>query len=133
MRFQGLARDLRAQFNGRFTKFTQDTEVLIWGLNREIWSCDPSNNASYTKLTNFIQGYVDNKINLSSDGTCSPTCKDLQKTKNYNCNKNTLCGRNYYDGNKTRCNGVVRECDFFDSGMTYCPNVSGEYQIRFIY
>lgn len=126
-RYQGLARDLRAKFNGRYTKFTQESEVLMWGLSREVWNCDPPNDASsYTKLTNFIQGYVDNKINMNADGSCSPMCKQLKKTKNFGCNKNTLCGRNYLDSNKTRCNGVVRDCDFFDSGMTYCPNVSGE-------
>lgn len=126
MRYQGLARNLRAQFNGRYSKFTQETEVLIWGLSREVWNCDPTNNASYTKLTNFIQGYVDNKINLTPEGSCSPMCRDLKQTRNYHCNQNTLCGRNYLDSNKTRCNGVVRDCDFFDSGMTYCPNVSVE-------
>lgn len=100
----------------------------MWNLSRVIWSCDNfSSNESYTQLTNFIQGYVDNEINLNADGSCAPYCSDFKATKNYGCKTGTLCAANYLDHNKTRCMGSVRDCDYFGPSFTYCSNVSNDF------
>lgn len=97
----------------------------MWNLSRIVWSCDDFNsNESYAQLTNFIQGYVDNQINLNPDGSCTSYCTDYKATKNYGCKANTLCSKNYLDQNKTRCDGTVRNCDYFGPTFEYCPNVS---------
>lgn len=93
----------------------------MWNLSRTIWSCDDFNKAdSYTSLTNFIQGYVDNEVNLSPDGSCAPYCSDLKITKNYDCKPKTMCA----SMNATQCEGTVRDCDYFGPTFTYCSSVS---------
>lgn len=105
----------------------------MWNLSQIVWSCDDFKTAdTYTQLTNFIQGYVDNEINLNPYGSCAPYCSDYKSTKNYDCNEKTLCAANYYDKNKTRCHGTIRDCDYFDSTFTYCPNVSESNKLFFI-
>lgn len=123
LHFHKTARDQRVSFNYQYTTFTQQSENLMWNLSRVVWSCDNFNsNESYTQLTNFVQGYVDNEINLNADGSCMPYCSDFKATKNYGCKAGTLCAANYLDHNKTRCLGSVRDCDYFGPSFTYCSN-----------
>lgn len=97
----------------------------MWNLSRIVWSCDNfSSNESYTELTNFIQGYVDNQINMNPDGSCAPYCTDFKETKSYGCKEGTICAANYLDHNKTRCMGTIRDCDYFGPSFSLCPNVS---------
>lgn len=97
----------------------------MWNLSRIVWSCDDfSSNDSFTQLTNFIQGYVDNEINMNPDGSCAPYCTDFKETKSYGCKEGTMCAANYLDHNKTRCLGTIRDCDYFGPSFNLCPNVS---------
>lgn len=97
----------------------------MWNLSRIVWSCDDfRTNESYTQLTNLVQGIVDNEINLNPDGTCTKYCTDFKQTKNYDCKPNTLCADTNLDRNKTRCEGSIRDCDYFGPTFSYCPNVS---------
>lgn len=125
MTFHKTARDQRIAFNYQYAEFTQQSESLMWNLSRVVWACDDFNaNESYSSLTNFIQGYVDNEINLSPDGSCAPYCSDFKVAKNYNCKANTLCAAK----NKTRCEGTVRDCGYFGPTFSYCPNVSSYFK-----
>lgn len=130
MHFHKTARDQRVSFNYKYTAFAEQSENLMWNLSRVVWSCDNFNsNESYTQLTNFIQGYVDNEINLNPDGSCAPYCSDFKSTKSYGCKAGTMCATNYLDHNKTRCLGTVRDCDYFGPSFSLCPNVSNGFLI----
>lgn len=96
----------------------------MWSLSREVWNCDNKSVGAYTQLTNFIQGYVENKINMNAEFSCSNYCTDFNETKQYGCHNKTACGYNFLDRNKTMCTGTIRDCDYFDSSMIYCSNVS---------
>lgn len=123
--YHKIARDRRVSFNYKYAAYTQQTEALVWNLSQVVWSCDDFvDPQSYTQLTNFIQGYIDNEMNLNPYGSCAPYCTDYKITRNYECHDKTICAANYYDKNKTRCDGTVLNCDYFDSMFTYCPNVS---------
>lgn len=123
--FHFIARELRIYFNYRYTTFTKNSENLMWNLSRLVWSCDDFQSPrTSTQLTNFLQGYIDNEINMNSNGSCSMHCRDYRSTWNYGCNKKTICATNYFDLNKTRCDGFIRDCDYFGASFDYCPNVS---------
>lgn len=99
---------------------------------------------SYTEITNFMQGYIENEINFNRDGSCRQTCNDYDRVDNrvddrvdnrvddrvdHNnnrvyCRNHTICNLNYLDKNKTRCDGQIRSCMFIDSDLSICPNVS---------
>lgn len=79
---------------------------------------------SYTEIVNFIQGYIDNEINFNREDTCSKQCSDFKHVDYHICRNSTLCILNYLDKNKTRCDGDIRSCEFIESDMELCPNVS---------
>lgn len=79
---------------------------------------------SYTEITNFVQGYVDNEVNFNPNGSCTRSCSDYTSTRNYGCKNDTLCQINYLDKNKTRCDGRITDCTFIESDMSLCANVS---------
>lgn len=79
---------------------------------------------SYTEIVNFIQGYVDNEINFNREDTCGKQCSDFKHVDYHICRNSTLCILNYLDKNKTRCDGDIRSCEFIESDMELCPNVS---------
>lgn len=87
---------------------------------------------------NFIQGYVDNEINFNREDTCSKQCSDFKHVDYHICRNSTLCILNYLDKNKTRCDGDIRSCEFIESDMHICPNVSAarhhsmHYSLRII-
>lgn len=91
----------------------------------EIWTCDDfTDPESFTQITNFIQGYVENEVAFNRDGSCTKSCSDYQRTRQHSCRNSTLCAVNYLDKNKTRCDGDIRDCRFIESDMTVCTNVS---------
>lgn len=73
-----------------------------------------------------MQGYIDNEINMSPFGDCSWSCQDYKSTLSYECHEDTMCDKNYLDKNKTRCDGTIRDCDFLESSLDVCPNVSDD-------
>lgn len=72
----------------------------------------------YTAVTNFMQGYVDNEINLNNEQTCSKTCEDYNVTRNVNCNEDTLCAQNHFK--EETCKGRVLNCTTIDVDITAC-------------
>lgn len=77
---------------------------------------------SYTEITNFVQGYIENEVNFNREGSCLETCSDYRLTYQHGCANSTMCHINYLDKNKTRCEGLIRSCQFVESDITICPN-----------
>lgn len=77
--------------------------------------------ATYYQITRFIQGYVDNEVNINPDASCSRTCGDYTQTRNYDCQAGTLCGEPHIDKVSTRCNGTILNCEFIDDELSVCP------------
>lgn len=75
----------------------------------------------YHQVTRFLQGYVDNEINLNPDSSCKKTCSDYTNTKNYDCKDDTLCAESHVDQASTKCNGTILNCEFIDGELTACP------------
>lgn len=68
-----------------------------------------------------MQGYVDNEINLNSGQSCSSTCEDYVDTKNYGCQKDTLCAHNNFQSKA--CKGRVLNCSTINEDLTACAVV----------
>lgn len=77
--------------------------------------------ATYYQITRFIQGYVDNEVNIDPEASCSGTCADFTRTRSYDCQSGTLCGEQHIDRVSTRCNGTVLNCDYVDGDLSACP------------
>lgn len=85
--------------------------------------------ANYHQITRFIQGYVDNEVNLNADKKCSFSCTDFRQTNNFGCHPDTLCAAQHIDPTATRCNGTVYNCEKLDNDLTICPSWQ-KFQIR---
>lgn len=79
----------------------------------------------YTAITNFMQGYIDNVINLNEEHSCSMTCPDFKSTKNYQCQNGSLCAESNFG--QTRCFGEVFDCAPIDSDGKVCYTVCASH------
>lgn len=78
----------------------------------------------YEMITGFLQGFVDNEINLNEENTCKKTCEDYRLTRQYGCHNDTLCGVPLKNQRINKCNGILRDCEFIGSDLEICPSVS---------
>lgn len=76
----------------------------------------------YTSITNFMQGYIDNEVNLNADGRCGGTCHNYASARNYNCQNGTLCGHSNFQ--KTTCSGDIFDCDTLEANGVACLTVT---------
>lgn len=75
------------------------------------------------QVTNFLNGYVDNEINLNKEGSCWNTCEDYRFAQNYGCSDGTFCDQQRRIGHSAACNGTIVDCSYIDSSMKICPSV----------
>lgn len=79
------------------------------------------------QITNFLDGFVDNEVNLNPDNDCKKSCSDYTTTRSYGCHEDTPCSKEPQNA-KTRCNGTIYNCDFIGSDMSLCFTViTGKY------
>lgn len=78
--------------------------------------------AIYHQITRFIQGYIDNEVNMNAEKSCKQSCSDYTNTKSFDCAEKTLCSEYaHIDEASTRCKGTIYNCDFVDDDVTVCP------------
>lgn len=84
---------------------------------------------SFIEISHFYQGYIDNEINLNSEGNCRKSCDDYTIARHYHCADDTFCaGReNQWDTAKTICNGSVIKCQYMGGDLSFCLAVSDNF------
>lgn len=85
--------------------------------DRTIYRCDPKEfveGVTHTKLTNLLQGYVENEINLNPYNTCGENCAYYEYAEYNGCYKDQFCSH------QPECRGKVLECTYVDSDMNIC-------------
>lgn len=79
----------------------------------------------YEMITGFLQGFVDNEINLNQEQTCKNTCEDYRLTQQYGCQNETPCALPLKNQRINKCKGILRDCEFIGSDLEICPSVRG--------
>lgn len=101
---------------------------LLQTSKRDIWRCDPNRYTvgTYEEVTNFLQGYIDNEVNLNPDEACSNTCDDYKETENYGCYDGTYCSYKAEGAERERavCRGTIVDCQFLGADLNVCSSVS---------
>ncbi|XP_060523218.1 uncharacterized protein LOC132700114 [Cylas formicarius] len=123
---------LRLYGNGNFTKEAQISRDryerrtndamervrdAMKNVSRVLWNCDPKKHVkgeTYEEITNLIQGYVQNEVDLNPDATCRDNCAEYSYTKSHGCYQNLFCRQ------QRSCNGKIVNCRFYDSDMWIC-------------
>ncbi|XP_019876374.1 uncharacterized protein LOC109604287 isoform X1 [Aethina tumida] len=87
-------------------------------VSRDLYRCDPKRHIkgqTYDEVTQLIQGYLQNEVDMNPYATCRENCAEYKYTKNYGCFKNLYCQK------QRTCMGKILNCQFVDSDMWVCP------------
>lgn len=96
--------------------------------SREYRKCDPDKpkaGETYLQITNLLQGYIQNEVDLNPEKSCGEDCGFYTYTKSYSCFKDQYCKK------QRTCSGKILNCRFIDSDMWVCPgmtNTSRRYE-----
>ncbi|XP_065349344.1 uncharacterized protein orion [Cloeon dipterum] len=87
--------------------------------SRFVWRCDPKQhveNETYVQLTELLQGYVQNEVDLNPKASCGENCAYYTYAKVHGCYHNQYCSK------QRKCAGRVFDCQFVDSDSWVCPS-----------
>ncbi|XP_034101870.1 uncharacterized protein LOC117566449 [Drosophila albomicans] len=87
--------------------------------DRLLWRCDPSphiHKVTYDEVTRLLQGYIENEVDLNTDGSCSRTCADYHNTTSKSCSDEKFCAQ------QPKCSGRIHDCQFIDSIQSVCQS-----------
>ncbi|XP_043641072.1 uncharacterized protein LOC122611804 [Drosophila teissieri] len=90
---------------------------LMSRADRSVWRCDPWKHeygVTYEEVTRLLQGYVENEVDLNSDGECSRDCGYYKSARNEGCFDSKFCSE------QPKCSGGVHDCRFVESSMKIC-------------
>ncbi|KAF5282500.1 hypothetical protein FQR65_LT14270 [Abscondita terminalis] len=116
--FSKEAEIMKDRYQERTKKSVEYVKKAMEKSSRHMWKCDPKQhilNETYIEVTQLLQGYIQNEVDLNPKGTCSESCSEYTYTKSHSCFKNLYCNQ------QRRCNGKIINCRYVDSDMWVCP------------
>lgn len=111
--FTGEVWQSRKIYEKRTNEVVETARKAMQNVSREVWKCDPKKHKkgeTYQEITNFLQGYVENEINLDNHGRCGRDCVEYTFAKS--------------NEKRPTCSGHVLDCNFIDADMWICDAVS---------
>lgn len=108
---------MKQRFEQRTKKTQENVKKVLQIADRTLLRCDPSHHIdgeTYTSLTRLLQGYIENEVDLNTDGTCRESCNHYQYAESHGCFKNMYCAK------QPKCHGKLLNCQFVDSDMWIC-------------
>ncbi|XP_066151749.1 uncharacterized protein [Euwallacea fornicatus] len=115
--FTKEAQHSRERFEERTNNAVVAVKAAMRNVSRELWKCDPKKHVqgeTYEEITNLLQGYIQNEVDLNSEGTCRENCAEYSFTKSHGCYENLYCRQ------QRTCCGKIIGCKFIDSDMWIC-------------
>lgn len=112
---------MKDRYEQRTNNAIESVKAAMQSASTELWNCDPKKHVlgeTYVEVTQLLQGYVQNEVDLNPEGTCRESCSEYTYTKSHGCYQNLYCRQ------QRRCNGKIVNCQFIDSDMWVCPSVS---------
>ncbi|XP_045478276.1 uncharacterized protein LOC123683340 isoform X2 [Harmonia axyridis] len=107
----------KMKFKERTNKSFEIAKNAMKEASREYWRCDPRKHVkgeTYEELTELLQGYIINEVDMNRDNTCRENCGEYQYAKMYGCFKNLFCRQ------QRPCKGKILNCKYVDSDMEVC-------------
>jgi hypothetical protein len=119
----------RERFQQRTNRIIQTVKIAMESASKDLWKCDPKRHISgdtYVEVTQLLQGYIQNEVDLNSEGTCRENCAEYSYTKSHGCYQNLWCKR------QRRCHGKIINCKYVDSDMWVCPADSQSRRYEYV-
>lgn len=99
--------------------------------DKSFQTCDPDDfveGENFLQITRLLQGYVENEINLNSQGSCTQQCSDYSlSTSRDVCVQGSVC--NFQE----KCRGNITNCQSMRDDMWICPGGSRDFTRRYGY
>lgn len=113
---------MRTRYEERTRQSIKAVQKAMETTSRDLWRCDPKKHVkgqTYEELTELLQGYLQNEVDLNPEGTCRESCSEYAYTKSHGCFQNLWCRQ------QKKCEGKIINCQFYDSDMQVCPAEPG--------
>ncbi|GAB0095757.1 uncharacterized protein DMENIID0001_111780 [Sergentomyia squamirostris] len=110
---------MRQRFQNRTEKTQELVKRVMERADLEVWRCDPDvhvEGETYEQFTRLLQGYIENEVDMNTDGTCKENCAAYTFSKSHGCFKDMYCAQ------QPRCGGNLINCTYVDSDMWICPS-----------
>lgn len=124
--FTKEAQIARERYQERTNNIITAVKNAMKSASRDLWKCDPKKHVlgeTYVEITQLIQGYIQNEVDLNPDSTCRENCAEYTYTKSHGCFQNLWCRR------QRMCHGKIINCQFVDSDMWICPAVVTRFDL----
>jgi hypothetical protein len=109
---------LRRDYEKKIVESLSVSLSVFQNADRSFTMCDPDDfveGENYLQITRLLQGYIDNEINLNSQGSCTNQCSDYSFTKSQDiCTAGAICNK------QEKCRGNITSCRSMDDDMWIC-------------
>lgn len=96
-----------------------EAKSVLEHVSREFYRCDPRHHRegeTYIQLTELLQGYIENEVDMNEGGSCWKTCGYYKHARSEGC----YMPNSQYCGKHRRCNGIIHDCQFYNADATVC-------------
>ncbi|XP_013194461.1 uncharacterized protein LOC106138026 isoform X4 [Amyelois transitella] len=116
----------RQRYGQRTNQTAAAARAALSLAKRDLHRCDPAahkEGVTYDMVKRLLQGYIENEVDMNSDGTCRENCAYYTVAENKNCYQDLFCKK------QTRCGGRIIDCTFLESDMWVCqPNYRHDHR-----
>ncbi|XP_063624573.1 uncharacterized protein LOC134796349 isoform X1 [Cydia splendana] len=108
----------RQRYAERTEKTAAAAKAALAMSKRGVYRCDPAQHKegeTFAQVTRLLQGYIENEVDMNTDGTCRDNCAYYSLAERKGCFKELYCAK------QRPCNGRILNCQYIDSDMWVCP------------
>ncbi|XP_063384297.1 uncharacterized protein LOC134670393 isoform X1 [Cydia fagiglandana] len=108
----------RQRYAERTEKTAAAAKAALAMSKRGVYRCDPTQHKegeTFAQVTRLLQGYIENEVDMNTDGTCRDNCAYYSLAERKGCFKELYCAK------QRPCNGRILNCQYIDSDMWVCP------------
>ncbi|XP_063364049.1 uncharacterized protein LOC134652808 isoform X2 [Cydia amplana] len=108
----------RQRYAERTEKTAAAAKAALAMSKRGVYRCDPAQHKegeTFAQVTRLLQGYIENEVDMNTDGTCRDNCAYYSLAERTGCFKELYCAK------QRPCNGRILNCQYIDSDMWVCP------------
>ncbi|XP_013164308.1 PREDICTED: uncharacterized protein LOC106115465 isoform X2 [Papilio xuthus] len=107
----------RQRYGERSARTATAAKAALAMARRDVYRCDPpvhKEGETYAEVTRLLQGYIENEVDMNTEGTCRDNCAYYTLAERHDCFKDQFCSR------QETCNGRIINCQYIDSDMNVC-------------
>ncbi|XP_049872978.1 uncharacterized protein LOC126371706 isoform X1 [Pectinophora gossypiella] len=108
----------RTRYGERTSQTAAAARAALVLAQRDLYRCDPPHHKlgeTYAEVTRLLQGYVENEVDMNTEGTCRDNCAYYTLAENHHCFADQFCQK------QKICKGRIIDCQYIDSDMWICP------------